>query len=67
MKQKPPALPTGGGNKENLLYISFAQEKLMALLRYLAERHPLKTPTYESETTEEAPQGGEANDKINAK
>ena len=42
MKQKPPALPTGGGTKENLLYISFAQEKLMALLRYLAERHPKK-------------------------
>ena len=43
MKQKPPALPTGGGNKENLLYISFAQERLMALLRYLAERHPKNT------------------------
>ena len=58
MKQKPPALPTGGGNKENLLYISFAQEKLMTLLRYLAERHPKKTTLNESATTQETPQGG---------
>ena len=43
MSHKPPALPSGGGNKENLLYINFSQERLMALLRYLAERHPKTT------------------------
>ena len=45
MSHKPPALPSGGGNKENLLYINFSQERLMALLRYLAERHPHPTST----------------------
>lgn len=58
MKQKPPALPTGGGNKENLLYISFAQEKLMALLRYLAERHPKKTTHNENTAVQDIPQEG---------